>query len=93
MSETLRQTPLEKNMSEPRLGGAAGPKARPGRAGFVARRSALEQLYNLMHTAVATDALQLVVMTGAAGVGKSRLVDEFIALLEGGERGFTVFRP
>ncbi len=59
---------------------------------FVGRRAELEALYNTVREAATTARLTVAGVTGAPGIGKSRLVDELISLITEGGRRLVVRR-
>ncbi len=58
---------------------------------FYGRRAQLEVLYNAIRDAVNDRACHVVSITGKGGLGKSRLVYEFISLVDIAGRGITFF--
>ncbi|MEA2498643.1 MAG: hypothetical protein QOH26_1048, partial [Actinomycetota bacterium] len=62
--------------------------ARRARSPLVGRKRQLRQLNQALEASVEDQACQLFTVLGTAGVGKSRLVDEFVAGLEGARVAF-----
>ena len=71
-------------------GGAPDKSARPGRLYFVGRRAELESLYGAMRDAVVGEKLVPVAVVGEAGIGKTRLVAELIAIVTESKRQVRV---
>ena len=75
------------------LGPATSPQdgTRPGRDYFVGRRELLEQLYNTVFESVKTGTGRVVTLVGATGVGKTRLTEELLSILDSGGRPMRVY--
>ncbi|NUN14600.1 MAG: tetratricopeptide repeat protein [Myxococcales bacterium] len=59
---------------------------------FVGRRVEMETLYNAMRQAALEQKAHIVNIHGQAGIGKDRLTDEFIRLVDSGKRRVKVYR-
>ena len=70
------------------VGGSSGPITRRSDTEFVGRRDQLDQLLTAFDRVVAEGRCRLVTVVGEPGVGKSRLIGEFVAQV--GERATVV---
>ena len=59
---------------------------------FVGRRDALEQLYAATRSVAQTQTAGVIAVEGVSGVGKTRLVDEFVDLIDARRRNFRILR-
>ena len=62
----------------------------PGK--FIGRRDELERLYSILRESVRTSEPRQILIHGPAGVGKTRLVHEFLNLVEPERKGIEVVR-
>jgi class 3 adenylate cyclase/tetratricopeptide (TPR) repeat protein len=63
--------------------GSFGPEVERARTPFIGRQDDLALLQRTYHRTVRESSVQLVTIVGEPGVGKSRLVDEFIRYIDG----------